>query len=280
MNELNPTQSGPASGGADVSCGARLRLAREAAGLTREDVASRLKMPARIVQALENDDWSALGATIFVRGQLRSYARLLKLDLDVDACLDRAEVAPVAPPELVSYSHTPRYRRVMEQATKRAVYIVMTLALAVPVWFYTGPHLGRKAPATQSLEVPDDIAVLSPAPAEPSQAPTVHRTPVVASMTPRAASVDDSDGDLVLKFTGESWVELFDAQGRSVEKGLLAAGEERRFEAGEVASVKLGNAAAVDVTADGESLDLAPFSRGTVARFKLSSDGSVVPASE
>ena len=280
MTELNPTQSGPEQAASDPSCGHRLREAREAAGLSREEVASRLKMPARIVQALENDDWDALGATIFVRGQLRSYARLLKLDLDVDSCLDRAEVAPVAPPDLVSYSHTPRYRRVLEQATRRAVYIVMTLAIAVPAWFATGPHLSKKAPATQSLEVPDGLALPDARPLEPRGDAMVRRKPVVASMAPRAAAPDVPESDLVLEFTGESWVELFDAEGRTVEKGLLAAGEKRRFEAGQVASVKLGNAAAVDVHAGGERLDLAPFSRGTVARFKLSSDGSVVPASE
>ena len=56
----------------DRGCGARLRKAREAAGLTQADVASRLKMPVRVVDSLESEDWSRLGAPVFVRGQLRS----------------------------------------------------------------------------------------------------------------------------------------------------------------------------------------------------------------
>ncbi|MBB1087652.1 DUF4115 domain-containing protein [Lysobacter sp. SG-8] len=279
MKQLNPSESETVAG-----CGNRLRVAREAAGLSREDVAARLKMPARVVESLEKDDWEVLGAPIFVRGQLRSYARLLKLDdLDIDACV-AAGLAPVAPPELVSHTHVPRYRRVLEQAGMRAVYIVLTLTLAVPAWFVTTPHLSRKAPATQSLEVPDDLALPegvadTAAPDVQSPQPVARRTPVVASMTPRAAPVPE-DKALVLRFNDESWVELSDADGKSIEKGLLAAGEERRFEPGRVASVKLGNAAAVDVRAGGETVDLEAFSRGTVARFKLSSDGSVVPASE
>ena len=63
----------------DRGCGARLRKAREAAGLTQADVASRLKMPVRVVDSLESEDWSRLGAPVFVRGQLRSYSRLLGL---------------------------------------------------------------------------------------------------------------------------------------------------------------------------------------------------------
>ena len=60
-------------------CGSRLRQAREAAGLSQEDVAGRLKMPLRVVQSLENEDWDRLGAPVFVRGQLRSYSRLVGL---------------------------------------------------------------------------------------------------------------------------------------------------------------------------------------------------------
>jgi cytoskeleton protein RodZ len=56
-----------------------LRKAREAAGLSLEDVAAQLQMPARVVQSLEEEDWARLGAPVFVRGQMRSYSRLLGL---------------------------------------------------------------------------------------------------------------------------------------------------------------------------------------------------------
>ena len=62
-----------------AGCGERLRLAREAAGLSVDDVAARLHMPARVVKSLEAEDWSRLGAPVFVRGQVRSYSRLLGL---------------------------------------------------------------------------------------------------------------------------------------------------------------------------------------------------------
>ena len=56
-----------------AGCGERLRAAREAAGLSVDDVALRLHMPARVVRSLESEDWSRLGAPVFVRGQVRSY---------------------------------------------------------------------------------------------------------------------------------------------------------------------------------------------------------------
>ena len=62
-----------------AGCGERLKQAREAAGLSIDDVAGKLHMPARIVRSLEAEDWSKLGAPVFVRGQVRSYSRLMGL---------------------------------------------------------------------------------------------------------------------------------------------------------------------------------------------------------
>src|SRR3970282_2249626 len=146
---MQSNQGTPGNGG---GCGARLRLGRDAAGPTPEGVSARLKMPVRVIRVLESDDWSSLGAPVFVRGQLRSYARLL--GLDVDAALAEARIAVVTPPELVSHTHTPRIRRVAQQVTRRAVYIAVTAAIAVPVWMATSPHLGNNSFAWQAVVTP------------------------------------------------------------------------------------------------------------------------------
>ncbi|MCF7220501.1 helix-turn-helix domain-containing protein [Marilutibacter chinensis] len=274
-------QPDPIESGSVPSCGSRLRQAREAGGLTREEVSSRLKMPLRVVEALENDEWEVLGAPIFVRGQLRSYARLLKLDMDVDGCLDQAHVPRVAPPELVSHSHTPRYRRVLEQATRNTVYIVMTAAIALPVWWATRDHLSPSSgsPDVQSLEVPDGLAPARQDEPAATSAQRPARTPVVASMTPRSIE-KRSSGGISLVFNDESWIEVFGPEGHIVEKGLVPAGESRRYEDGEVGRMTVGNVSAIELRHDGELVDLSAFSKSNVARFTLSSDGSVVPPAE
>lgn len=40
-----------------AGCGTRLRQAREAAGLTLEDVGQRLRMPVQVVKSLEQEQW-------------------------------------------------------------------------------------------------------------------------------------------------------------------------------------------------------------------------------
>lgn len=268
-NEVAPDGGG--------SCGARLKLARERAGLTHADVSARLKMPTRVVQALEEDDLERIGAPVFVRGQLRSYARLLGVDLEPE--LDRVAVAQLAPSQLVSHTHTPRYRRVFEQATRRAIYIVLTAAIAVPVWLATRPHLDSNL-AVQSLDVPANALTAGVTPTtEPAAA--AQRTPLIASMAPLpAAPATQAQTALSLNFTGDSWVQVYATDGSTLEQGLLGAGERRNYAAGEVARVVLGNSAAVEVQQAGQPVDLAPFSRANVARFTLSSDGSLAPVSD
>lgn len=58
----------------------KLRRAREAADLTVDEVAHQLHLSREVVLALESGDFDMLGAPVFVKGHLRSYARLMELD--------------------------------------------------------------------------------------------------------------------------------------------------------------------------------------------------------
>lgn len=252
-------------------------------------------MPVQVVRSLEQEDWQKLGAPVFVRGQLRSYARLLNVDLG--PLIETAQIAPIEPVTLVSHTHTPRLRRLMESTARKAVYVVMTGVLAVPAWYAARGYFGpEKAPTTASLDVvpasalPAETAVAanagSPA-ATPAPAPAAKdATPYIASMAPVPrgnATVAASDGGghgLSLRFNGDSWMQVTAPDGTPIEKALVKAGEQRSYDAGTVGKVVLGNASAVEVQQAGSIVDVKPFQRANVARFAVSSDGSVVPASE
>ncbi len=260
-------------------CGSVLRQAREHAGLSLQEVGGQLKMPVRVLQALEDENWQVLGAPVFVRGQLRSYARLLKVD--IEPCMERMQLQGVRPADLVSRSHTPRYQRVMESIARRAVYVVITAAIAVPVWVATQSHLGQgSSQTTASLDVVPGSATQAEQAlnSNPQSAvPGTQPAPYVASLTPlprNSASV------LTLRMTGDSWVQIDGPTGASVERGLLKAGEERSFRSGEVGHVVLGNAAAVEVQQAGSTVDMTPYERANVARFAVSSDGSLAPVAD
>jgi cytoskeleton protein RodZ len=273
-----------------AGCGTRLRQAREAAGLTLDDVGQRLRMPVQVVKSLEEEQWQKLGAPVFVRGQLRSYARLL--NVDISQLLEQAQVGAVVPPTLVSHTHTPRARRIAENLGRRMLYVGITAVLAVPVWFATRGHFDNtpSAPNTASLDaipaaVPVAPATVGSEPAARNEPAAVAAkpaaTPYVASLAPvpRPAPAAAATANLDMQFSGDSWVDIAGPDGGSVEKALIKAGETRSFTPGQVSRVTLGNASAVQVQQNGAIVDLTPYQRANVARFQVSSEGSVVPVS-
>lgn len=266
-------------------CGQRLRSAREAAGLSVADVATRLKMPVRIVEALEAEDWSRIGAPVFVRGQLRSYSRMLGLPIEpVQAA---SGVAPIEPTHLVAHWRTPLLQRVADQVGGRLVYIVITALIVLPVWVATRSHLDNSDELAAPLDVPADKlaaaqqadAAAQPAAREPST--------VVASMVPPrqsvpapAAPASSTAPELSLRLNDDSWVQIRGKDGSTIEEALLKSGETRTYPAANVDRVVLGNAKAVEVQRNGQAQDLTPFMRASVARFTVSADGSLAPVSD
>lgn len=63
-----------------MSVGEALTQAREAAGLSLDDVAAQTKIRASILAAMEAGDFSACGGDAYARGQLRSIAQVVGLD--------------------------------------------------------------------------------------------------------------------------------------------------------------------------------------------------------
>ena len=291
----------------DAPLGLRLRRAREHAGMSVLEVAEKLRLKSATVDAIEREDFDALGAAVYVRGYFNSYARLVGLPLVVVESAFRREAAPV--PELHTTARVSHSRFLFDRYAKRAVYVVMTAAIVVPVIFLaTNNQLPRQgatltpldAPAavpatatasTQSSTQPvvDGTAFGPPAPAGVPVVRSAAETPVIASFTPfykpqadlppaTAATAVAADGGLQLQFSGDSWVEVLGHDGQRLAYGLLPAGTLREFAPGAVARVSLGNANAVQVRMNGVATDISAYRRANVARFTVSSQGTLAPA--
>jgi cytoskeleton protein RodZ len=137
----------------------------------------------------------------------------------------------------------------------------------------TRQHLSGTAADAAPLDMPVKTGTTTP------PGPTQRKT-VMASLAPVSASTEAMDvapvADITVRVRAETWLEATAADGSNIEKGLLPAGSERRYGAAQLARLTIGNAAAVDVQNRGSSVDLAPFTRTNVARFTVSSDGSLV----
>ena len=79
---------------APPSVGALLRESREKLGLSPGDIANKLRMGLKQVNALENSDYAALPTGTFLRGFVRNYAKAVALNADeVLALLEKTHSA-------------------------------------------------------------------------------------------------------------------------------------------------------------------------------------------
>ena len=69
-----------ANGHPGISLGEKLRQYREARGLSLEDVFEKTKLRPSMLEAIEQERWQELPAPAFVKGFLRTYARVLDID--------------------------------------------------------------------------------------------------------------------------------------------------------------------------------------------------------
>ncbi len=256
--------------------GERLRQARIRAGQSPSEVGSWLKMPTHVIEALEREDWAYIGAPVYIRGHLRSYARLM--GLPADAIIDNVSTPAAKPADIVPQTFTPRMQRMAEQTARRLVYVVITATIAVPVWLATRSHLDGVV-GTVSLDA--DSALILPQDGKVSKAvrppPTVQPAPLIASITPPMPQRELPAADLAVSFTGESWVRVSGPDGAILEQALVQPGQQRVFKPGQIGKAVLGNAQAVSVQYRGQTIDLTPYIRANVVRFTVSSDGSLQP---
>jgi cytoskeleton protein RodZ len=275
--------------------GARLRRQREHAGLDVQQVAERLNLDVVAVQALESDDYSVLGAPVFVRGHIRRYASLLGLPAEeILGAYDRSR-AQLAPPTLVPKSHLemvlPRRRVVPQWVVAGALVLIVVAGVAA----YVG-EFGLQLPDTGAAGVAG-IATESSAPvgasaaggdagaaagsnggskqvASAGQAVTASAANAVAPGVEPTAAVPPGQVALTFVFAADSWIEVYDGSGKSVLYDLGKAGTERTVAGAGPLSVTLGNAPGVSLLVNGRRVTVpVPPPGETVARFGVVADG-------
>lgn len=313
MNLAIPEETG------QPSFGQRLRTAREAKGLSRSDIAQRLRLPLRLIGRLEEDNYAGMEEGVYLRGYLSSYARLVGVPT-VAAETIASQHTHAAP--LVATGKVSRSRYLIDRYSVSATYLILTGLIVVPaVWLATHGGLEQNLARTTPLDSPTTIQVPAQTPidstaSDTATADTAHNAttgtaappadattsvaaaeapkqeqPVVASMAPFATQPQAQDAatshvgtgahSMSLKLSQASWVEILATDGSKLEYGILPAGAERTYSSDKPISVRLGNAEGAEVKVDGKTVDLAPFRHANVARLRVfGENGADAPAAE
>ena len=119
---------------AGASPGARLRAAREARGLSIEEVADRLRLNAALVLAMEQDRLALLGAPVFARGHLRNYAMLVGAPEKEIMSACHADEVP-EPTFLPALERRPAARRRGRWAWPAAA-VILAIAVVAAFWWW------------------------------------------------------------------------------------------------------------------------------------------------
>jgi cytoskeleton protein RodZ len=284
----------------DVALGHHLVAAREQRGWTRAEVASRLRLPVKLVERLECDDYAGMSDGVFLRGYLASYARLVGVPVEQATRVAQSHARTVP---LVATGTISRTRYLFERYSVSATYLALTAIIVVPaVWLATHggleqnlvrttpldpPSHATSSPSTTNIAVPVEPAAESRVGDVPAQSTPPEQAPVIASMAPFPAaparapepeappSANAGEHKVKLKLAQQSWVEIVAADGRKLEYSMLAAGSEHVYQSDSVVTVRIGNVQGAQLDVDGANFDLTPYQRGNVAHFRLLADGSI-----
>lgn len=270
-----------------VTAGDLLKQGREAAGLTCEAVAERLNLLLTQVTALEQNDFKRFPGETFVKGHLRSYARLLKLDCDrvLQAYCGTSTMAPAALAEPVFNwrpvrltEKTPQWRRYSGLAAALAVIVTMWAwqqhrdrAQVLSLTAATSDSVGGIDSALNSdaeSALMDSVQLLSvtPAPTSASGNTDASTQPGTVSGTDSVQVAATNDADkLSLRFSADCWIEIKDRDNRVLVATLKHADEQLQIEGRGPFRVLLGYAPGVVMAYNGApvKVDVAEGSRST-----------------
>ncbi|HSU45022.1 MAG TPA: RodZ domain-containing protein [Casimicrobiaceae bacterium] len=129
---------------------------------------------------------------------------------------------------------------------------------------------GAPAPSTAAGTPADATSATANSAIKVLPTPSAGDSPAAAATPPPAsAGAGPAETPLVLTFKGTSWAEVKDAKGRVVLQMTGGAGMTQTISGVPPLELSLGNARDVDVTFRGQSLDLAPYTRGNIAHVSL-----------
>ena len=256
------------------AAGSALARARQAQKLTVPEVSRHLKLTAAQVEALEEGAYERLPGRVFVRGFLRNYAKLVKID--VEPLLRSIEHDMPLPQPLVE---APQTRRVTLRAYKRSRWPLFAGSLFAMVAALAVYEFGFNEPVEESA--PEPLTPLIPAPAPPPPAPAVkapvgpgpigtgkrlspESPPAEPARPPRAG-----EKQLQLRFEVAAWIEIRDRNDKVIYSKLNRAGSDERVNVMPPVKLIIGNARGVRLTYDNRAVDLTPHIGVSVARLTV-----------
>lgn len=197
MDELDATEV--------PTVGERLRAAREAKGLSLDDVAAQTRIPRRHLESLENSEWDRLPAPTYTIGFAKSYASAVDLDrMEIGEDLRSEMGGSRAPTTSADVFEPADPARTMPRWLVLAAIIAVILVIVLMTWL-----------SNRSLQDDNNVqrpAATAPAPTAPAQA------------APQAAAPPVAEGPVAITATAPAWLRVTD-QGKKLYEATMQPGQ-------------------------------------------------------
>ena len=285
--------------------GQLLRNAREQLGWTREQVASRIHLRLTLIAAIEADTYDKHTSHTFIRGYLRAYAKLVGIPEEtILAAYEKLGLTPPDNIDMQSFSRRSR-QQANDSRLKVVTWLVMLVLIGLSVaWWWQST--ARRSAGDDALAATEMSATVNTP--EANVAPTVEvaepvlpaasdavstqvvvsgataTLPVVATDASAAVPTDVSGAvstaestttepakapQLKMSFTADCWLDVKDANGKTLFSGLKKANDELVLEGPEPLRFIIGAPMAVNLEYQGKSFDMSRYNNGRTARFSL-----------
>ena len=219
---------------------------RKKKGLEIIDVEHTTGIRAAYLAALEEGRYSALPGDVYVKGFIRNYGNYLGLDgahlvqLYNDALQSEAAAAPPTVAAKIESSRKKSSRRQMISS------IVIVLLLALSAW---GLYVWQKSSPTE----PSSSKSGAPA-ARPSTTPVAQQAVTGPSVGPATTiPAVNRPITLIARYSDRCWTSVI-ADGKSIYEGVPKLDEVLTWQADRQIVVNFGNAGAVELTFNGQSV--------------------------
>ena len=294
MNDIQPDSAPSDPTALQPSVGTALRAAREALGLTAQEIADRTKFSVRQVEALEQDDVAHLPQGTFLRGFIRSYARVVHLE--PEPLLNGIEIQPEHHSDVAEIPGGGDALPAAGQTESRNLYLLIgALIIALGLAFFVLGHRDdgvqaindisiRSAPAMDPAasapvivpieNIVDDKAapplaeiqkkkeITPPQIIPPVQKEAVPTVEVAGVKGKREVPLEQlMKRPIHIVFQEDAWVEVVDVNGELLISRVTAAGGEKWIGGNRRApyQVTLGKASAVRLYYKGKEIDLSEY---------------------
>jgi cytoskeleton protein RodZ len=283
------------------SIGQMLNQAREARGLTLQQVASQLNLAVALIEKLEQDQFNGDMQETYVRGYIRAYAKLLKIpekQLVTAFSLETGRQRFVAKP-MQTFSN----RTKLQTTDKRFLWltygIIALFIVLLFVWWWQTEAESEQSTQKQAtnnntteqmtpspLNLNDTVSAAEPAKpqsavmlvesiAVDTQAAAKLQQMLVSIQAEIGANTEDSaetligQDSLTMQFYDACWVNVIDAEGERIAFGTKEKGYVMELKGKAPFVVTLGNPAVVTIRLNQQPYDISTLPIGRVAKFTI-----------